>query len=549
METKVTLIKAQKRLTNITNEVAAAEQNLDFLIQSKNGKIDDVLHRQQMAFADKQNRVIVRVQEAIIAKKRDISMLVNTNLNNNIQDVDNMMEESGMIDKIYSVLTDEQIQAYEPFNNYCISSDDELNDKIEQLTTLSSKLSKQINYTPLFRMIQKINISNSEKDSDGKKYLTYIFILFITVLMMVFASSILILIYFILGIYSFIQAHKIAKVLNLYDAVMQYCENDIMKEKKESVNDYISKSTDSFFTDVEEEYISIIKEKKFKKNDKEIAQLSDSIKSEIENAKMNLLCLRKELAECKKEVARIESELEAQEQDKLKKLDQIKNFYLDYTKVNWEKKLLENIYLGQNKKNEALLLPVTKDNTLYLAEKSDDLFELARLFILQMLMHVNPDYLVQIALDYKYMGGNLQPFLALPNRSLSIFMENDKINEKIESMQEDIFSRNSNILKSVASIEDFNNLMSTYNATGESYVFVHIFGLQSITDVMSHFLRNGPKVGYYFNLYMTMEEYKSLNSEDILDSIQNYYLLHNVQNLGVFPEKRLKMVVASYLEK
>ena len=168
METKVTLIKAQKRLTNITNEVAAAEQNLDFLIQSKNGKIDDVLHRQQMAFADKQNRVIVRVQEAIIAKKRDISMLVNTNLNNNIQDVDNMMEESGMIDKIYSVLTDEQIQAYEPFNNYCISSDDELNDKIEQLTTLSSKLSKQINYTPLFRMIQKINISNSEKDSDGK---------------------------------------------------------------------------------------------------------------------------------------------------------------------------------------------------------------------------------------------------------------------------------------------------------------------------------------------------------------------------------------------
>ena len=130
-----------------------------------------------------------------------------------------------------------------------------------------------------------------------------------------------------------------------------------------------------------------------------------------------------------------------------------------------------------------------------------------------------------------------------------MFMEQDKITDKITSMQEEIFARNSNILKSVNSIKDFNNLMATYHATGESYVFVHLFGLQSVNDTLKHFLRNGPKVGYFFHLYLTMDEFKALNSEEMLENIENYYLLHSIPNVGVFPEKRLKMVVASYLEK
>ena len=549
METKITLKKAEKRLAEITTEVSNAEQKLQELIQSQETKINHLLEEQQNIFVKKQNDVLMRIQSAIQDQKQAVSEIVQRNLEDDIAVVDSMIEESGAITSIYTVLTEEQIQAYEPFNRTSIASEEELETAIRKLTKMSNKLSKQINYSSLFSLIQKVKAPIEEEEKEGQKYLAYLLILFVTVSMMIFASSALLFVYTLLGIYSYVQSRKIANVLNLYDSIIQYCENDTLKEKKESVSDFISESTDSFFYEVEKEYTDIVKSKKFKANEKEITALKNALKSEIENAKTNVLQLKEEYSLCQKEVSRIQSELEKQEQEKLKNLEEIEKFYLDYSKVHWEKKLLENIYLGRGKKNEPILLPIEKDNTLYLSNESNDLFDFARLFILQMLMHVNPDYLIQIVLDYKYMGGNLQPFLALPNRCLSLFMEQDKITEKITSMQEEIFARNSNILKSVNSIEDFNNLMATYNATGESYVFVHIFGLQTLNDTLKHFLRNGPKVGYFFNIYLTMEEFKALHSEEIMENIENYYLLHTIQNLGVFPEKRLKMVVASYLEK
>lgn len=549
METKITLKKAEKRLADITTEVSNAEQKLQELIQSQEAKINNLLEEQQNIFAKKQNDVLMRIQSAIQEQKQAVSEIVERNLEDDITAVDNMIEESGAITSIYAVLTEEQIQAYEPFDRTSIASEEELERAIRRLAKMSAKLSKQINYSSLFSLIQKVKAPIDEEGNEGQKYLAYLLILFVTVSMMIFASSALLFIYTLLGIYSYVQSRKIANVLNLYDSIIQYCENDTLKEKKESVSDFISESTDSFFYEVENEYSDIVKSKKFKADEKELTALKNALKSEIENAKTNVLQLKEEYSLCQKEVSRIQAELEKQEQEKLKNLEEIEKFYLDYSKVHWEKKLLENIYLGRGKKNEPTLLPIEKDNTLYLSDESNNLFDFARLFILQMLMHVNPDYLIQIVLDYKYMGGNLQPFLALPNRCLSLFMEQDKITEKITSMQEEIFARNSNILKSVNSIEDFNNLMATYNATGESYVFVHIFGLQTLNDTLKHFLRNGPKVGYFFNIYLTMEEFKALHSEEIMENIENYYLLHTIQNLGVFPEKRLKMVVTSYLEK
>lgn len=549
METKITLKKAEKRLAEITVEVSNAEQKLQELIQSQEAKINNLLEEQQNIFAKKQNDVLMRIQSAIQEQKQAVSEIVERNLEDDIAAVDNMIEESGAITSIYAVLTEEQIQAYEPFDRTSITSEEELEIAIRRLAKMSAKLSKQINYSSLFSLIQKVKAPIDEEGNEGQKYLAYLLILFVTVSMMIFASSALLFIYTLLGIYSYVQSRKIANVLNLYDSIIQYCENDTLKEKKESVSDFISESTDSFFYEVENEYSDIVKSKKFKADEKELTALKNALKSEIENAKTNVLQLKEEYSLCQKEVSRIQAELEKQEQEKLKNLEEIEKFYLDYSKVHWEKKLLENIYLGRGKKNEPTLLPIEKDNTLYLSDESNNLFDFARLFILQMLMHVNPDYLIQIVLDYKYMGGNLQPFLALPNRCLSLFMEQDKITEKITSMQEEIFARNSNILKSVNSIEDFNNLMATYNATGESYVFVHIFGLQTLNDTLKHFLRNGPKVGYFFNIYLTMEEFKALHSEEIMENIENYYLLHTIQNLGVFPEKRLKMVVTSYLEK
>lgn len=468
METKITLKKAQKRLADVTTEVSSAEQSLQQLIQSQEGRINNILREQQSAFSNKQNYVISRIQDAIQQQRQEVSKIVERNLEEDIAAVDSMIEESGAINSIYTVLTEQQIQAYEPFNRTPISDEEDLERAVRKLTRMSSKLSKQINYASLFSLIRKIKAPIEEEGNEGKKYLTYLLILVITVVMMIFASSILLSVYTFLGIYSFVQSRKIANVLNLYDSIIQYCESDSLREKKDSINDYITESTDSFFSEVEKEYTDMVTSKKFKANEKEVNSIKNALKTEIENAKANLLKLREEQSICKKEVARIEAELEKQEQDKLKNLEELERFYLDYSKVNWEKKLLENIYLGRGKKNEPVLLPIEKGNALYLSNESTDLFELSRLFILQMLMHVNPDYLIQIVLDYKYMGGNLQPFLSLPNRCLSLFMEQDKIAEKITSMQEEIFARNSNILKSVNSIEDFNNLMATYNATGES---------------------------------------------------------------------------------
>lgn len=143
METKITLKKAQKRLADVTAEVSSAEQNLQQLIQSQEGRINYILQEQQNAFSKKQNDVLSRIQDAIQQQRQEVFKIVERNLEEDIAAVDSMIEESGAINSIYTVLTEQQIQAYEPFNRTPISDEEDLERAVRKLTRMSSKLSNR----------------------------------------------------------------------------------------------------------------------------------------------------------------------------------------------------------------------------------------------------------------------------------------------------------------------------------------------------------------------------------------------------------------------
>lgn len=191
--------------------------------------------------------------------------------------------------------------------------------------------------------------------------------------------------------------------------------------------------------------------------------------------------------------------------------------------VTWKREWLSRIFVDITPENKTMMLPFTKGNTLFYAKDPESLKEFSRLVTLQCLIHMHPDYATQVVLDYKYMGGYLTQFLTLQGKCLKLCMSDDEIRAQQDIITNEIRARTKNILSSSADLDAFNKLMQSYGSTGEYYAIIHIFGLESITNVMLNWFRNGPRVGYLFKFYWTYEELQALKDTLPLTAIQDFF--------------------------
>lgn len=191
--------------------------------------------------------------------------------------------------------------------------------------------------------------------------------------------------------------------------------------------------------------------------------------------------------------------------------------------ITWKQEWLTNVFLDVTSENKVKMMPFAKGNTLYFSQDPMSLQRLGRLVVFQSMLHMHPEYATSVALDYKYNGGELTQFSSPSTSIFKLCYTEEELQKQVESVSVSIQARTSNILSTCQSIEDYNALMAKYSSLGEYYVIVHVFGIRSLSSQMLSNIRNGPKVGYFFKFYCTVEELLEVKEDLSLDNFHEYY--------------------------
>lgn len=574
MENKASLIRASKELKRLQEELVQASADAEEFSFSITSKIQ--LERDKMLREFEVKKENLKKEVSSEAKLQFDQIIYEVNRNPpEIEEVTQLLEDTNLLNSIYKIMSEDQVEAYIPTSLKYIPKES-LKREIQLLQQYAEAIPREADYTVLlnrFNYVDKLlntgstttqssdeNIDEIDVNKKGKSdkqakrnrnmyaVLGPIFILLLVfIFLLVKIAAVLMMLYIIYAVLQFRSTYNVKRFLNLYASILEnigYGENaDIVRNSREDIISQVS----TYIESCENEYIEKIDNIQYKEDYARISTFKEKLQNELVAKRVRIDKLKSNIDLQSKEVERIQAELERLEQERAKQLLTLEQRYLTFDNIQWSENLPEDIYLGKNKKGTPVLFPVIHGNMLFVSQEQDYLFEFVKLFVMQIMMKVHPDYVSQSILDYKYMAGNLQQFMNLPQRSISIFLEKEKIDSKLSDFNIDVLARNRNILRSVNSIEEFNALMREYDSVGECYIFIHIFGLQQVNELYTNLLRNGPKVGYYFYIYLTMEEFKELKSEILLDLIQEYYFIGDMPGVGIYPDRRLRMVMSSYL--
>lgn len=227
------------------------------------------------------------------------------------------------------------------------------------------------------------------------------------------------------------------------------------------------------------------------------------------------------LQKLKDELADLVAKIEELEEAERKKAEHAFEEYMGT--IKWDRTWMEHVFVDVSAENKLLMLPFAKANSCYYSRNEEQLKQFSRLVVFQALLRMHPEYASQVVLDYKYMGGELTQFLSLEGKCVRLCFTEEELRKQLELMNNEIKARTKSILSSSPNLDEFNKLMSSYGATGEYYVIVHIFGLQNITSAMLNWFRNGPRVGYIFKFYWTVEDMEQLKDDIPLSDIEDFY--------------------------
>lgn len=569
MENKATLARAVKEQKRLQEELAQASAEAEEFALSMEQRVLEQANLLRLEYENKKSALKEQIKEKTATTFDTISSMVYTP-SQEIEEVSSILEGENLLKSIYSVMSEEQIDAYTPTDIEYLQKED-LKGSVDLLRTYADDLPKEVNYASLFgifnkldKCIQQTGDSGTDAGQPSKKdaaevkdhpqrnktYTKLImsalaFIVFLILLTRVFV--LLMIMYLLFGILRYYSTSRVTRFLNLYASILESTGNGSSEAAIQDSKDDVLSQVRDHLKKCESTYLKKVDNMQYKEDGSRIAEIKQRLQSEVIAKRMRVDKLRASVESANAEVLRIQRSLELAEKERAKHLLTIEQRYLTYENITWQENLPEDIYLGKDKKGTPVMFPIIHNNVLFVAQEPNELFSFVRLFIMQLMMKVHPDYVSQNVLDYKYMADSLQQFMNLPQRCISIIMEKEKIDTRLSDIGIDVLARNRNILRSVNSIEEFNALMKSYNSVGEGYVFVHLFGVQQINEVYTHLLRNGPKVGYYFYIYLTMEEFKALKSAELLDLTQDYYFIGEMTGVGVYPDKRLRMVMSSYL--
>lgn len=355
---------------------------------------------------------------------------------------------------------------------------------------------------------------------DGMKSKAGLVVAAMLMLSFVAAPFIYLGLFTVIGICAGIQGINSMSILRTLFSIKLFLndsyDEDIFQEDRTNIMD----SVNEFLEGIKQEYCEKVDCREFQMNPKILQDYDVKVKSEAEKLDVAIQVKDQHLKELRDKAAEMVDELDRLVAEREKAAQEAYSKVLQTT--DWKNEWYSTLLIDVTADKRIIGCHWTQGNTLYLAKDIEDLQKFEQLAIYQSFLHMHPSICGQVVLDYKYMGGPLVPFSRLQTSIFEMATEKEAIDKRIERIKNDIRARTGSILQSCPSIEEFNKLMGTYDAPGESYVLVHLCGLMNLVPELLSFFKNGPRTGYYFKLYMTLEEFKNVVQDFPYDDFPEY---------------------------
>lgn len=325
----------------------------------------------------------------------------------------------------------------------------------------------------------------------------------------------------VLGLASAVQGIRVQQILRQLFSVKLFLneayDEDIFAADKADIMDMV----DECLENAEQEYKSTVEGRVFEFDESQLEDVKKKYNLEEMRLRSQLDLQNQAYGAKQGELTKIIQKLDELAEQEKKYAEIARKKFLG--SVEWKKEWLQNIFLEVTPENKVKVMPYAQGNSLYYSKDPDNLKKLSRLLVFQSIIQMHPDYCCNFVLDYKYNGGDLTQFVTVPERIVKICYSEEDLTKQSEFINNEIRSRTNNILGSCESIEEFNALMAKYDSAGEYYVVVHIFGCTALPQQLLNNIRNGPRVGYFFKFYWTVEEMQNLKDVLPLDAMLEFY--------------------------
>lgn len=524
MAEKATLMleaaKKNEEIEKLTAAVEKATQDLRAIPVRLTTAKQEARANAQASFNRRQEELRSRVEGVISKRRSDLIALVDTFPELDTKEFAGRFEIKELESHLMEVYPAEMIEDYVCMNPIQIEDDEEafrIHSSVENAVMSLNRgggLSASI-FTSINDTLDKL----TEDPRVGLKIIPVILIFYAVGVM--FVPFIFLTTFSLIGLASAVQGAFVKSLLRKLYSVKLYLntsyDEDVFQKDK---TDIIGQS-DDYFDYARNHFMEVIAERKFHydlKEDERLDKQFDLEKKKIEQTRdLNNTALQK----LKEEQQAILKRLDEIEEEERQRAVTARQTYL--STITWKHEWMEQVFIDITPENKRIMMPFLKGNSCYYSQDEDQLKKFSRLAAYQALIHMHPEYATQVVLDYKYMGGELIQFISLEGKAIKLCYSEDDIRKQVDIINNEIKARTKSILSSSANLDEFNALMASYNAAGEYYAVIHIFGLESITTAMKSWFRNGPRVGYLFKFYWTHDEMKALKDDLPFADIKDYY--------------------------
>lgn len=478
-------------------------------------------------FEDSKALRITKMQTAVDEKETAVEALLDSFPNLEKKEISGKIELNQVCNQLADLYSQELVDNYVALNITEYTDDADVFKDYQLLEQLASSLSSgggllSKAYAKLSDALASV-VAKTDGAGDKEDATITVGIVIALAALLVLKPVLVADLFGLLAVISYCRGLLGRKALDKLYSIRQYItakyDVDVFQEDKQS----IMASVRDFLHNVLNDYTSELEATEFEEDKattqkiaEKYAHRTDELSKRISAAETQLQAVEQSIKLATDKIAAIEAERE-------KKAATIKSVYLETieSKTEW----LSSILFDISADNNLIMAPNVKGNSVYISEDPQMLMEFSRLYVYQCMIHMHSDLTSQLVVDYKYMGGSLLAFQKVPAVAFKLCYRTEEIDAKIAWIMDNMQARAQNVLSSCQNLEQFNELMSTYGSVGENYWMVHIFGLSKLDDKFKFFLKNGPKVGYYFKFYLTVEDIDELGDTLPVSDISQFAII------------------------
>lgn len=542
MEEKASLMiqssKIGEEISNIQSKLEDLDKSIKDIPRLCSDKKISIRETDKKEFNKRIEDKINRINSIVDNKKQQVSDLLDSYPALMHKEFAGKLEIKGLEQHLKDVYPDNMIDGYTCLNPVEFDDDAEAYAFYSEAEKEVAALQRLNVSGVIFDGITNTLISIADSSKAGVKI---VFVVILVIASCIYFSPFLFLFLLsVCGVASTVRGKYIQNILRKLFSVKNYLNNSYNEDIFQQDRNDIMSSCEDFLESARSEYLNEVSSEVYSFNEELLNKIDEEFSLEKQKLDSKKDLLNQELINKQEQLEAIIKRIEEIEEEAKRYAEIARKKFLG--EVTWKKEWLHNIFIEVSADNKVRVIPYAQGNSLYYSDSLDCLKTFSRLLVFQNMISMHPDFASSFVLDYKYNGGELTQFLTAPECSVKICYTEEDLNKQFDFIGNDIRSRTNNVLSSCSSLEEFNALMATYNTSGERYIIVHLFGLDSLNDSLKNFLRNGNRVGYYFKLYLTKEELKSIGEDLSLECFNEFYEINDT------PKPRLPSVIRKLLE-